>query len=61
MVLLQLLPEEILNLKFLNKVIILVIKVHVVNVDGIAPAVYIPSDKILKLKLLNRFIMPLCH
>ena len=31
-------PEEILNLKFLNKFIILVIKVHVVTVDGIAPA-----------------------
>ena len=29
-------PEEILNLKFLYRVIILVIKVHVVTVNGIA-------------------------
>ena len=38
-------PEEILNLKFLNMVIILVIKVHVVNVYGIAPAVIYQPTK----------------
>ena len=38
-------PKEILNLKFLNRVIILVIKEHVATVDGIAPAViYHPTE-----------------